>query len=440
MSSNSFLNQLRLMTYQAPYGADSNGAYFPTGSLGVNTVYPQFTLDVNGSINFESGLFYQGVPFISGATGPTGSIGLTGAGFVWRGDWVFGTEYFINDVVSYQGQSWIAIGNSPYYNPGYPGEMWELMVQKGTQGDVGPQGAPGSQGPTGPQGSTGPGVIASYMRGSRSSAQTLASNNTPIIFNQVDSVYSSDITLDVGTGYITLGPNRTFRLIAAVPDFVGTRPAFSWYNRTTSSAIGSLLAGYSPSDAAANGSMGGSAEAVLTTSASSVVVDFRILQGASTTVGGSIDFPTAGSYPWFDIEVIAGNAPITVGSTGPTGPSNSTTGNWTLAVGANTVSFTVEANNSYVMWVNGNIPNGIVLWNATVSISNANVPAVGTQYGWYYSAGNQLVLTSIPNQIVGTAGSISTATVATSTANTFTFGITNNSASNQTVSYGYTKI
>jgi hypothetical protein len=282
MSSNSFLNQLRLMTYQAPYGADSNGAYFPTGSLGVNTVYPQFTLDVNGSINFESGLFYQGVPFISGATGPTGSIGLTGAGFVWRGDWVFGTEYFINDVVSYQGQSWIAIGNSPYYNPGYPGEMWELMVQKGTQGDVGPQGSNGLQGPTGPQG-----------------------------------------------------------------------------------------------------------------------------------------------------------AP---GSQGPTGPSNSTTGNWTLAVGANTVSFTVEANNSYVMWVNGNIPNGIVLWNATVSISNTNVPAVGTQYGWYYSAGNQLVLTSIPNQIVGTAGSISTATVATSTANTFTFGITNNSASNQTVSYGYTKI
>ena len=89
------------------------------------------------------------------------------------------------------------------------------------------------------------------------------------------------------------------------------------------------------------------------------------------------------------------------------------------------------------MWVNGNIPNGIVIWNATVSLSNTNVPAVGTQYGWYYVAGNALVLNSIPNQIVGTAGSISTANVATTTSNVFTFGITNNSGSSQTVYWGY---
>jgi hypothetical protein len=90
-----------------------------------------------------------------------------------------------------------------------------------------------------------------------------------------------------------------------------------------------------------------------------------------------------------------------------------------------------------VLWVRGNIPNGILVWNATVTLSNTNVPAVGTQYGWYYSAGNQLVLTSIPNQIVGTAGSISTTSVVTTTSNVFTFGITNNSGSSQTIQYGY---
>jgi hypothetical protein len=114
-----------------------------------------------------------------------------------------------------------------------------------------------------------------------------------------------------------------------------------------------------------------------------------------------------------------------------------TTGSWTVTPGSSTYSFSVPDNNTYTMWVRGNIPNGIIVWNATVSLSNANVPAIGTQYGWYYLAGNQLVLTSMPDQIIGTAGSISTTTVATTTANTFTFGITNNSGSNCTIEYGY---
>jgi hypothetical protein len=115
-------------------------------------------------------------------------------------------------------------------------------------------------------------------------------------------------------------------------------------------------------------------------------------------------------------------------------------GSWTLSADTNTVSFTVTAGQSYVMWVNGNIPNGIVNWNATVTLSNSNVPVIGVQYGWYYLAGNALVLTSIPSQIVGTAGSISTSAPAGSNTNTFTFGITNNSGTSQVVYYGYIKI
>jgi hypothetical protein len=116
------------------------------------------------------------------------------------------------------------------------------------------------------------------------------------------------------------------------------------------------------------------------------------------------------------------------------------TGSWTLSTGANTVSFTVTPGQSYVMWVNGNIPSGIVNWNATVTLSNTNVPAIGVQYGWYYLAGNALVLTSIPSQIVGTAGTISTSSPAVSNSNTFTFGITNNSGTSQVLNYGYLKI
>jgi hypothetical protein len=93
------------------------------------------------------------------------------------------------------------------------------------------------------------------------------------------------------------------------------------------------------------------------------------------------------------------------------------------------------------MWVNGNIPNGIVEWNATVNVSNTNVPAIGSQYAWYYAAGNALVLTAIPNQIVGTVGVISTSSsYVGTTANVFTFGITNNSTSSQVINWGYTTL
>lgn len=117
-----------------------------------------------------------------------------------------------------------------------------------------------------------------------------------------------------------------------------------------------------------------------------------------------------------------------------------TTGSWTVTTGANTYSFTVPSNESYIMWVRGNIPNGIITWNARVSLTNTNVAAIGEQYGYYYVTGNALVLTSMPNQIVGTSGSIITTDPGSSTTNVFTFGITNNSGSSQTVDYGYIKI
>ena len=114
-------------------------------------------------------------------------------------------------------------------------------------------------------------------------------------------------------------------------------------------------------------------------------------------------------------------------------------GSWTLAPGTNTVGFTVAFANSYVMWVNGNIPNGIVSWTATVTITNTNVPVVGVQVGWYYVAGNQLVLTSIPSQIVGNVQGISTSSPAVSNSNTFNFVINNNSGASQIIYYGYIK-
>jgi len=119
-----------------------------------------------------------------------------------------------------------------------------------------------------------------------------------------------------------------------------------------------------------------------------------------------------------------------------------TTGAWSVPAGASTQSFTVEQGHSYSLWVNGNIPNGIITWNATVTTSNSNVPVVGSQYGWYYTPGNALVLTAIPDQIIGTTNTLisSPTSYAPNTSNVFKFGITNNSGTTQTINYGYIKL
>lgn len=392
---------------------------------------PVSLLAYQPTIDFGSSGGPRGPPGPAGVQGPTGPTGIQGA---------LGPTGATGPTGK-QGELGLMGATGPTGMPGTIG-VNGATGPTGATGVTGPSGSAGVAGATGPTGPIGIGVTASYLRGSRSSSQIVSSSgsNNIIIFNQINNSYSSDISLNTTTGIITLAANRTYRLIAGIPNFSGSRPAFSWHNRAVSENIGSTINGYGNSDAATNGTMGGIAEAILTTS-TSIDIDFRIIQGSTVSIGGSIDFPVAGSYPWFDIEVIAGNAPALEGETGPTGPTGVgagvTTGSWTLTPGANTVSFTVPANNTYVMWMRGNIPNGIVVWNATVSISNTNVPVVGTHYGWYYLDGNQLVLTAIPSQIVGTGGSIITTTVSTTNANVFTFGITNNSSTSQIVSYGY---
>jgi hypothetical protein len=157
-------------------------------------------------------------------------------------------------------------------------------------------------------------------------------------------------------------------------------------------------------------------------------------------ISGSAQITTlgfvSGSYETTGRGIISGSTQLT------TSFPSKTIGTWTLPTGASTQSFTVDAGGSYTMWVSGNIPNGIISWNATVTTSNTNVPVIGSQFGWYYVDGNALVLTSIPDQIIGTNGGIisSPSSYPPNTSNVFKFGITNNSGTTQTINYGYIKL
>jgi len=119
-----------------------------------------------------------------------------------------------------------------------------------------------------------------------------------------------------------------------------------------------------------------------------------------------------------------------------------TRGSWTVNTGANTVSLTLDVNESYFISVFANIPNGILSYIAEAVISNPNVPVVGTQYAWYYTGGGSpIFFTSIPNQFIGSEGVITASNTSPSaTTNRFDFGITNNSGSSQVVNYAWLKI
>jgi len=149
-----------------------------------------------------------------------------------------------------------------------------------------------------------------------------------------------------------------------------------------------------------------------------------IVSGSAQTI---LNLPTG---------VVSGSTQLT------TAFPSKTTGAWSVPAGASTQSFTVEQGHSYSLWVNGNIPNGIITWNATITTSNSNVPVVGSQYGWYYTPGNELVLTAMPDQIIGTTNTLisSPTSYAPNTSNVFKFGITNNSGTTQTINYGYIKL
>jgi hypothetical protein len=159
------------------------------------------------------------------------------------------------------------------------------------------------------------GVAASFARFKRTTQQTTGIGvNGVIICNVAEDSFGSDITVNTGTGQVTLQPGKSYRLMGSVPSWTGagTQLAVMWYNETTAAYIGSAAEQYQPTAGAVFGAMGGTAEVILTPTVTTVV-SFRVLTGSPTALGGNTDFNVTGSYPWIDIQVIGGQAPLTVG-------------------------------------------------------------------------------------------------------------------------------
>lgn len=81
----------------------------------------------------------KGADGSNGADGADGSDGSNGTSFIWSAEFDPGTTYPLNYVVSYQGSSYIKIANESVGDFPLPtnNTYWNLVAQKGDQGDPG---------------------------------------------------------------------------------------------------------------------------------------------------------------------------------------------------------------------------------------------------------------------------------------------------------------
>jgi hypothetical protein len=192
----------------------------------------------------------------------------------------------------------------------------------------------------------------------------------------------------------------------------------------------------------------GKISAVGNISGGNLIATGNIVLTGSLVGSGASPAPSLSGFSSVSAATLSASGNVTVG--GNLSVTGSIIGNvvtrfestWTVPTGNSNQSFTVTPNETYYMWVDCNIPNGILAWNATATVTNTNVPVVGAQYAWVYNGGGTPIdFTSIPNQFIGTANTIVRSSVApSSTTNVFTFGINNTSGTSQIVNYGWIKI
>ena len=415
--------------YEGATGATGAGS---TGATGDQGIVAQSTAPSDTNILWLD----TSIPAVQGvgSTGSTGATGLTGATGPSGGP-IGATGS--NGTNGATGATGTAGSNGATGSKGATGAT-------GTSGTNGATGATGTSGTNGSTGATGiAGTNGSTgATGSFSGNLTANVNGNGFSISNVANItannFSGNITI---TGNVT-GTSSNVTLVAGSYSYIFdntgnfTLPAnsdilMSGVNSVLSANGTTLLGGYSQ--------VGGS-YSTLGVKYPGAGTQFGITLQPTNDNTTAIQFLNAAGSSIGNIKQTSSTVQFVGDGSQLSNVATTTTGSWTLAAGTNTVSLSVPLNGVYSIWVRGNIPNGIVTYTATVVVSNPNTPVVGSSYGWYYAAGNALVLTAIPTQIVGTVNNISNAVVSTTTANVFTFGITNNSGTSQVVSYGYTEL
>lgn len=114
------------------------GATGPQGPKGdTGDVGPEGPVGATGPEGPQGPQGNQGVQGIQGPAGPQGPQGPQGEGFNFMGAWVSGNEYFKNDVVTYNGSSYVLISDTLVGSTATPDNdstNWSVMAQGGGSG------------------------------------------------------------------------------------------------------------------------------------------------------------------------------------------------------------------------------------------------------------------------------------------------------------------
>jgi Collagen triple helix repeat (20 copies) len=391
------------------------------------------SLVVNGNpvvtYSSTSGNFSAGGVAVQGNPGPQGPAGSTGA----RG------PQGPQGVVGPQGPSGAA-GSNGAQGPQGPSGVAGPQGPQGPSGAVGSNGAQGPQGPSGvagPQGPQGPGANQTLNTSSNVTFANVTANKFVGDGSSLTNVTMSQITSIVGTGtnvnLVAGSYTYTFDNTGTFTMPVNGDIVMTGINSILSVSGTTLLGGYSQvggyySTLGVKYPGGGVQHGMTLQPTTDNTTAINFLNAAGTNIG-SITQTTS-------TVVFTGDGS---GLTNLPGVTTKTTGQWTVPTGSGTYSITVPASGTYQIWVRGNIPNGIIAYNATAVVTNTNVPVVGNQYAWVYSGGGTPIdFTSIPNQFTGTNSTIvRSSTAPSATTNRFDFGINNSSTSTQIVYWGY---
>ena len=255
---------------------------------------------------------------MDGSTGPTGKTGTTGSTGQTGNTGITGPTGYNGTTGTTGPTGWTGASGAT----GFTGPT-------GISGATGSTGRTGPTGPTGVMGPTGAGILASYAKYRRTTAQTGVALNTNLILNVQEALFGPDISVNTSTGACTLQPNRTYRLrgCAGSASFAsGTYGVIGvqWYNQTTSTFVGNPTQ-YDTDSAVANNSQSFGTTEYIFTPTVQTVVSCRASEVINNSGNTTCAIGSGGAaYPWIDIEVIGGNAPITLGVTGDTGPTGPT--------------------------------------------------------------------------------------------------------------------
>ncbi len=95
-----------------------------------------------------------------GSSEPAQASAIPDSIIEWQGDWQADKSYELNDVVNRNGQAYIYVLPASGSEDPLDNDPWELMVDRGETGSIGPQGVAGLDGAAGPTGPAGPQGIA----------------------------------------------------------------------------------------------------------------------------------------------------------------------------------------------------------------------------------------------------------------------------------------